>query len=641
MIKTLTVAPLVKMFNMCPASDTSLNKLDIIVNGLSKGYIIPLECANEYAAVFLDSVDMQYNSTFYKTWKDVTDKTRYELLLDQVLHYMSTYGTNFTADNKYVPNVNPTEPAWNTYKTIAVCSFDELYDKCMSMLVAGIALKSDTVQYLTDYIIEYAKLYNREVVVDAIKNREALVIICDALNILPKSGNKLFAHIVYKTTGKTLIIKNREMRKAIRNNLDNSVELFKSLNEDQKIALAGVFNRYKQLFVAFKSKETSRIINKISHLSKKYHKPMVRGFWENCLSMDYIHVMNRIPEELEKATNFKLLQVMQSIRERLLQITDGGESLYIIRNGSIFVKSNEYPIISAKYTAWENIYNACHKQLVKNLSAKKCKVKFPEYYNLTCPTSEKNFIGDFPMGTYCTLGKESVIGIYWRNDWGTRDFDLSFENLNGERISWNSDYTSKDRKVIYSGDMTDATTGANEAILFNSEEIIPGIVNINRYFGQPGSKYRLFFGTKTYDEFINAMDNRYRGDTLTSEHMIDPNKLQFEADMQQGEASHTMIGAVLNNKFVFFDLACGYERVASSIRIKNTKSGKYNSRSFRDLEEIKKLSTNEVVKILSRKVNSLISLKDILLEAGFKESDKPDLDLTTVNRDTLIELFSK
>jgi hypothetical protein len=177
--------------------------------------------------------------------------------------------------------------------------------------------------------------------------------------------------------------------------------------------------------------------------------------------------------------------------------------------------------------------------------------------------------------------------------------------------------------------------------LFNSDEIIPGIVNINRYFGRAGSKYRLFFGTKTYDEFINAMDNRYRGDTLTSEHMIDPNKLQLEADMQQGEASHTMIGAVLNNKFVFFDLACGYERVASSIRIKNINSGKYKSRSHKDLKELKELSTNEVVKILSRKVNSLISLKDILLEAGFKESDKPDLDLTTVNRDTLIELFSK
>ena len=628
MIKTSTVAPLVNLFGICPIYATDIDRrVDVIKYGLAKGYIVDLKCANDYAMAFLNDIDMQYNSTFYKTWTDILSKSRIELLFDQVIHYISTYGTDFTQE-AYVPNLYPNEPEWNTYKTITPCSFHDLYDKCMNMLVSGIALKSDTVKYLTDYIIECAQKFDMKVEVDTIKNREAMVIICDALKIFPKDGAKLLAHIIYKTTGKTMIVKNRELRHAIRLNTDKFEDLFNALNENQKIALAGVFNRYKQVFIAFKTPSTRKVINRISHLSKKYHKPMVRGFWETCLNMDYIHVMNQIEYELERATNFKLLQVMQSIRERLLQAANGGESLYVVRNGKIFIKSNEYPIISAKYTAWENIYNACRKQLIKNLSAKKCKVKFPEYYNLTCPTSEKNFIGDFPFGTSCKLGKESVIGIYWRNEWGTHDFDLSYEDMNGNRISWNANYYSNDQKVIYSGDITNAPNGANEAILFNSDEIVPGIVNVNRYNGKEGSKFRMFFGTQSVIDF-NAAD-------ICSEHMINPNKLQFEAEIKQGDMTQSMIGAIIDNTFYFFDLSCGYGKVMSAIKVKN-----HRNPDLVSYDDVQVMNTKKFTEILSRKVTALIDLKEILLAAGFKESNKPDLDLTNVDRSTLIELFSK
>jgi hypothetical protein len=51
---------------------------------------------------------------------------------------------------------------------------------------------------------------------------------------------------------------------------------------------------------------------------------------------------------------------------------------------------------------------------------------------------------------------------------------------------------------------------------------------------------------------------------------------------------------------------------------------------------------NESVKILRRKTNVFLPLKDILIEAGFKEVKKDyDLDLTQLSRDTLINLFDK
>jgi uncharacterized protein YaeQ len=44
--------------------------------------------------------------------------------------------------------------------------------------------------------------------------------------------------------------------------------------------------------------------------------------------------------------------------------------------------------------------------------------------------------------------------------------------------------------------------------------------------------------------------------------------------------------------------------------------------------------------IMARKALSFVDLKDLLLKAGFTESDMPDLDLSTLSKDTLITLFS-
>lgn len=639
---TRIITPLIEMFKVCPDGPSVLSgkqaacKL-LFKKALTKGYIIDPVCLNEYAEAFIDSIDMQYNSTFYKTWHDVTDKSRIELLFDQILHYTTTYGVDFSLEGtgyEYIPNTNPEEPAWNTYKVIKACTFEDLYKKCMGMICSGIALKSETVKILTDYIIAYVEEPKNKTTldVDSIKNREALVILCDALNVLPKDGAKLFAHIIYKATGQTMIIKNRDMRNRIKNSVSGwtrncANDIIKSLNDDQMIALASVFNRYKELFLAFKhNKSLAPVINKISRLSKKYHKPMKRGYWDTILHMNPEAVRNTIHEEAAKATNFKLLQVMQSIRERLLLAAGQGDNMYVIRNGKTFIKENDYSAIDARYFQWEDIYKACEAQLISNLSKKACKVKFPQQYVVACPTSEKNFIGDVPMGTYCQLGANSVMGIYWRNDWGTRDFDLSFNTVNGTRIGWNSDYYSSDQKVIYSGDITNAPHGANEVIYFKND-IPSGIVNINRFHGDAGSKYKVFFGTASLDHFNSkAMQGKY--------FMVDPNEIQLEAMVAQGDAAQQMIGMVLDGKFFFYSLSTGYGQVTNSIVRLKQKQGDRNA--YQD-------AAQEMTAILTRKANAMIPIKDVLLKAGFVETDveeEIELNLTELDRSTLIELFA-
>lgn len=628
---TSVITPLINMFNICPMSYiTQVTELaEITQQGMKNGYLFESACDYEYAKAFLGSIDMKYNSTFYQTWSDVTNKSRLELLADQIIHYMTTYGTNFTM-KEYVPNTYEGEPEWTTYKVIKARTWHDLYAKCMDMLKSGIALKSETVKQLTDYIIAYSNHFMVNPEVDSIKNREAMVILCDTLGILPKDGAKLFAHIFYKTTGKTMIVNNRETRKLIQNTMSwtdhvytkNVVKIFNSLLDDNMIALASVFNRYKKLFLAFKTPQTSNVINKISRLSKKYHVPMTRGFWETVLENNNMkEKFERIEAEAEKANNFKLIQVMQAIREQVLTLSSDTPNMYIIRNGKVFIKDTEYnEDKTIRLGRLSKIYNACENQLIKNLSTKKCAVKFPEHYSLACPTSEKNFIGDFPMGTSCKLGKESVIGIYWRNDWGTRDFDLSYESVDGTRISWCNDYYNTKNNIVYSGDITNAPDGANEVIKFVADDTINGIVSVNRYNGNPNSKYRLFFGT---DNDPKSFDGDMR------KYMVDPNNIKLEAEINQGEMSQQSIGLVLNNEFYFYNLSCGYGAVKSAIR--NTKKSS-------------KECNDELITILNRRTMSAITLKDILLEAGFWEATETDeevLDLTQIDRGTLIELFSK
>lgn len=634
------VTPLIDLFKVCPTAIRRTRQLDIvntITTGMTKGYLVHPRCSNKYAKAFIDGIDIQYNSTFYKSWSDVTNKTRLELLVDQIMHYMSTYGTDFTAE-AYVPNLNPEEPVWNTYKLIVPCTWEELYDKCMHLLVSGVALKSSTVKVLTDYIVEYVKFFAIELIVDEIKNREALVILCDSLGILPTDGHKLFAHIMYKATGQTMIVKNRATRNIIKYNVPKVEKLFITLNQKQLIALAGVFNRYKELFLAFKNPLTKNVINKISRLSKKHHTPMARTFWQDVFNMSIEDFNEGAEYWLPRATNYKLVQIMQAVRERLLVLAGEGSNLYIIRNGKIFAKSAEVVTTAdRKYVNWFHIYNACRTQLVENLKTKACAVKFPEHYTLMCPTSEKNFVGDFPMGTSCKLGPESVVGIYWRNDWGTHDFDLSYQGLDGTSISWCTDY-NKDNKIIYSGDLTDATNGANEVIKF-TDDAVTGVVYVNQYWGEQNSKFRLFLGTDT---------NKTSFKQDMSKYMVDPNNLKLEAEMTFEDGRQFTLGLVNDGYFHFFTLGCGYGAVKDALCIKNKKENNVADRDWKAYNKITKDAEDELITILKRKIKTLLPLNDVLLEAGFwpveegySSGDANVLDLTTIDRSTLIELFTK
>jgi hypothetical protein len=117
--------------------------------------------------------------------------------------------------------------------------------------------------------------------------------------------------------------------------------------------------------------------------------------------------------------------------------------------------------------------------------------------------------------------------------------------------------------------------------------------------------------------------------------MVDPNKLQLEATMKSDEMSQQTIGMVVDSKFYFYSLSCGYAPVTMAIRHKNGES------KFRYSGESYKESANELIDIVNRKLYSMIALEQILQLAGFEfVTEDADVDLTIPDRSKLIELFS-
>ena len=618
---------LVKLFNI--SIEDSRNEVDYVTlnnSAMLVGYIVHPDACNLATQQFIQSISGNVNSTFYQNWEDVTSKTRFELFIDQLLHYVTTYGTDFACEgNGYVPNATPVGPVYislfKDYKVIMPCTEEDVYNRCMDMLTSGIAMKQATIETIVDYVVEYVTendlLTTGEFDIDDIANREALTLLCDELGIAPNKKFDLFRYIMYKTTGSTLIIKNKPTINAIIRS--NTQFDFNTLSDRQLIGLASIFYRFKPLSLAFKktctegayystpiTSRNAHVINKIRRMAPKYHTPLAESVMATMLGK--AHDSTVIVETAAQMNTFQIIRLMNTIIERLNRTDE--KAMYIVRNGKMFVKDAKS--YDGMITYYATVFNILKNELVSRLSEKATYVKYPKNMVLACPTSEKNFVGDLPFGTYMDLqDSDSFIGIYWKEEWGTHDFDLSVLNIDGIKVGWDSRYYSDNQDVVYSGDMTSARPEATEIMLFK-KGATDGSVMVNRYNGRDGSKFRFFGGVEPNMK-------------LRRNYMVDPNFIKFSADVVSDTVEQT-IGLLNDGRFYVMALGSGNSIVSFH------KGSKQNERYYASV----------------LKARSYLKLNYILSDAGFIDVDSVEelpkdaqiLDLTQMSRDTLINLFS-
>ena len=640
---------LITMFNAAPlADDTNRRTFDEVNMESSKyGYIVHPDCCTSDVLEWIEKeAKTNYNATFYKEWADITSKTRFELLADQMRHYASTYGTNYSNGQGYVPNDTPDIfIPYEKFKVIMPVTKKELFDRIVDMFSSGIALDSETVKILSDFVSYHIKNDGLEFDIDRVKNKEVQVKLCDELNITPSDPFALLRYLVYKGTGKLMLIKDKPTIKALKENT-HKIDLV-SLTGEQRIALASIFYRFKPLFLAMKSKvmkdcytneafvqaakklgvnihkreSNSAVVNELRRLAKVHHKPFKPGFWETVLCEQKKLDDARARLDAGEITNFKKITLMQGILAKL-QKCNG--NIYVIRNGRVWVDKDYKP--KSNMTSYlMSLYGILEQSVVDSIKDKAGIVVIPRNVNFTVPTSEKNFVGNYPFGTSVDLSDtDNVIGIYWRNEWKTRDFDLHMYTLDGKAFGWNASYYDdiKNTSVIYSGDMTNADPEATELFYFR-KSVDTGKVQVCQYNGETKSQFKLFVATEDITDKLPSMSGRRTSGTI----MCNPNNVKAEFMIPVDNERTKECALITDNRIYLMDLTSG-NNIVPDHRFNNI---------YLEQQQIK--------------CRSFIGLNDLLVKAGFTLVDSipesPDgktaeivLDLTNPAKDSLIKLFS-
>ena len=565
---------ILNLFNKALLEDKKYD--EYYINELLKFGVICSQYSDfEIVYQFVKEKKFNPNTTFYKTIEDVASKTRFELLVDQILHYCSTYGTDFKA-KPFIVNDTPIDISQTIF--IDTISEKEAVERCLNMLYSGIALSQETIEHIL-IILE------NNIEINRVKNKEALCIICVKNEVYPQNVEDIVRILIYKATGKTLLIKDKKTLKQVsESNVIIPVELGEKLSE--------VFYRFKDIFISFKSNPLNkRTVNKIRKLARKNHKPFVPTFWSTLLSEQKDFSM--IENKLEELNNFKKISILNVILQNIFN--DTKIKPYIIRNGKLWIKTPAENVEEKKLTYLQKVFDIVYQSLIHSIEKNKCEISLPEHLVVLAPTSEKNFMGEIPMYSYVELKNDAIIGINWQGKDGATDLDLSMIDSEGCKIGWDTDFYDKKKNFVYSGDMTTANPEATELLYRKNESDAEGIVKVNPFNSKEGAKYKVFFAQEAIAKLqINYMVN--------AENII----YQYEDTISEEK----ILGVFINNKFVF----CNF-------RLKNKR---VSEQSITDLQ----------LQYLKRVHGHLLTLEQILVDAGFIVTKSKDCVLS---KDTVVK----
>ena len=583
----------------------------LIRNCATRGYVMHPDCDAIRVMTYINSLPGNLNSTFYKSFNDVMNRSREALWLDQCMHYASTYGTGHTG-TPYVPNDNPAHIDFTECKIIEPITLAELTGKIQDMLHSGIALKNDTLNDIFELISEF----QIELDLSDINNREFLIRYHISVGIPFDTAEETLQAINFIVTDSACIVKDRATVSAYRMFAEDSALTysndFKYIEESFKshslFEWAGIFNRYKQLFLALRNSGLRPVINKISKLSKKHHVPTVMPMSTKFLTPEYLdnnqlcgESINYIRRNRKDISLFQLAKYYTAVKKRMK-----GEFIDTIniRNGKSWVKKSYWDLDQDVLKGLESaIQRAFQLNMLDKLQGKT--LNFPFNMNITIPTSEKNFIGALPIGSYVNVEPEDnlIVGIYWKGEDGARDLDLSFTDIDGNTVSWCNSYTDEYNNIVYSGDMTSADPDAAEYLLFRND-MPNGVFMCNSYCAEPESKYT----------FIVA--RLPEGAEFDTNHMVHPDDIIFQTPMVMTRNQMSM-AIYVDGRFIFTDRATGNGRVA--------RAG---------------ITTRDLIQSQIDMADMSLTLNGFAQLGHFSDRDEDVVDLTTDDKSALISLLS-
>lgn len=534
------------------------------------------------------------NKTFHKSWEKILSSTREELFFEQILHYLSTYGSNFEGE-VYIPLEELDIPI-KSIKFLVVRgeSKDQINQRCVDILESGMALKSETIDQVLMVLDNNGYVFKS---VDTIRNKEAKIKVIDHSGVLPSDPVEVLRYAVYRATGDTLLIKNEETFEAIKTSPYNPTQLFAKCGEKR---MAEIFNRFKPVFLSFK-RRAPKSINKIGKLSKVYHKPMV----ENPLNVVTSVKLTKADEKsLANATIYALFKAMNACHTRANESQT--HFVYRIRNGKSWVVCDEE--VANKSICQKNL-DFLTKYVRKNRAVcDQRSVFIPDNIRYALPTSEKLFVGNVPTGTKITHDILCA-GVYWENEWGARDLDLSGMDVAGDKVGWNARYNKKG-ELTYSGDMTNAKNGAVEYLRAEGDLTGPYLITNNVFNGETDCGYKIVVGS---------------GDGVNKNYMMNPNKVDLDIRTQSVQRQ-MVLGLMMPEaddkvSFVVLNFGAGSAQVSGDSEV-----NQYARMAL--VEQWKNPLT----------LNDMLTIMGIRTVPNREDADF-DLSIDALNKDTFTKLF--
>lgn len=491
--------------------------LDNELSRLTKNGDFTIDCAQllNHGLVFLDKEGMpmskvpdyiaraaidnygynneDFNRTLIESFATVDRMTAEKFYTIQILHYLTTYGTNFTTpfivgERTFTPEETKALKITIIRAESAERSLERVND-----------LFANTAAPKAQYQVEYHVLAPLTTIApEEVKSNELMVAVCKARGIRPENPMALFRFLIYCATGETLIIKNRELIKCIKESMHyktETVKLITSLTENEQARLATIFYRYKPLFLAFKISATAHVINRIRRLAVKYHRPesalTLKNFTAIAINGNYEEVGNLIA----RANNRELIKLYNAAAFKAFAKTH----MYQIRNGKIWYEAEPAKKLpSSNYINLFAAMDAIRNELINRLeNYKGMTIYIPRGINYAVPYSEKQFSGVIPWGTVITADRQShafTAGVHWVNDPDERHCDLDlFAHTPTTYFGWNGSYINNG-EIVYSGDMVDAPAekgGATESFYINNVNE-PVILTLNAYSAKPNKQFQFF-----------------------------------------------------------------------------------------------------------------------------------------------------
>ena len=369
-------------------------------------------------------------------------------------------------------------------------------------------------------IAEIIKEYDIHFDINLVLNNELRVRLYNVDQHAFTSGDDAVRYMAYLGTGETMLIKSDEVIDAVR-----TAKIPKSFFKIHDVALAQVFNRHKRLIMAAKNRDNRGYINKISRWSKTRHVPIKEAinktFVAKALADDKFDLA--VLSKIGVRDKFKFLNLLAYKREG--QSTDA----FIIRNGKIHIEMDRKVWSKEDIDRVEEAVMASLQADLEHLKGKNILLDGKVRYGL--PISRKQAMGRLPYGTRIRSDTPRISsGMYWHNDGGASDLDLSTVDTDGVRTGWgHARGYEKHSPVTFSGDITDAWDGAME--FMTSEEPSYGLF-INIFSGNVGCEAELVVGN-------DSSKSKWIGDVLIREKIVLSSR-------------GSVVGFVKNNEFTVF-----------------------------------------------------------------------------------------